>query len=224
MIPRINELQHLFHLYTITSPPLELLVKPRGDKLSRAGNREKYQSFPTGKASPRYVVSVMKRPETYVVRFPFKDNESILPDLVQKATDYGYAINQCAEFFRRIEDDDDTLRIDRAMYATIQRNPTLKDLLPEEALFWQLLEMSKGKQLYETTFEAPEECFEAAKRYALDTARRICEEGGIIYDEKQERIGILRREEISGRKLVCVSASASIKVETDRWQWSPSNK
>lgn len=202
-------------------PSLEFLVGPRGDKLSSHGNRMQYLSFPTGKASPRYVVSVMKKAKRYDAPLVFEEKDTSLPELIERATASGYTITQCERFFRKIERDGNALHADRSMYQMVKRDPTLKALLPEEGLFWQLLEMSRGKQLYETTFEAPEECFEAAKRYALDTARRICEEGGIIYDEKQESIGILRREEISRRNLVCVSASASIKVETDRWQWSP---
>jgi hypothetical protein len=215
---RINQLQYLFHLYTLETPPLEVIVGIRGDRLSSSENSVQYQSFPTGMASTRYVVSVMKESEVYLELLTVDPTEEILSEIIEDATFRSYTIAQCEELLEKIERDKNTLRADREMYRILQRDPSLKELFPERVLFWQLLELSKGKKVYETKFEAPQECAGDAKRYALHAARIICERtDGIIYDEEQDALGLLIKKE--KRRLVCVSVSRSVEAEYNQWKW-----
>ena len=218
---RINELRHLFDLYTVHAPSLELLIKPRGDKLREDGVLKEYITFPAGMATPRYFVSLLQKPRTYVSSLTELNDNSLLVDIIDELRNRSYPILAVTSLLRKIERDYDTLRADTEMYAIIAQNPELKEIFPEQALFWKLLELSQGQKIYETTFKAPEECFEEAKRYALHAARAICEaDTGIIYDESEDRIGILKQEENRNRRrLICVSASGVAAVETHRWEW-----
>ncbi|MEK6868283.1 MAG: hypothetical protein AABX98_05680 [Nanoarchaeota archaeon] len=220
MTLRINTLQYLFHLYTLNAPSLEVVVGPKADLLSKINGIERYLSFPRGMASPRYVVSYPRKPEVYSTDLVERKTKLFIDDLMSEAVDRNYTLVACSKLFPKIVRDKNNLRADRGMHRIFTQHPEIASWFPAEFFFWKLLEMSKGKKVYETIFEAPEECKEAAARYALHAARIICEQQqGVLYDEKQDKIGILRREETPKRELVCVSPSSSVVAERDRWDW-----
>ncbi|MBI5072901.1 hypothetical protein HZA99_03715 [Candidatus Woesearchaeota archaeon] len=219
MIQKINELRHLFDLYTLTTPPLDILVGSRADHLSGYNGVRQYVSFPTGRASPRYVVSLPTIPKMYTTPIIEDSDQSFIDDLVAEAVDRHYALIACHKLFQKIERDQNNLHADKRMYQIFTQHPEIALWFPEELLFWKILALGKGKRLYQTTFQAPEECVAEATRYALHAARIICEESqGILYDETEDRMAFLNKDHIPNRRLVCVSPR-TLPAEREYWNW-----
>lgn len=219
MTLKINPLHYLFHFYTLNAPPLEIIVGQRADLLSKNNGIERYLSFPRRTPSPRYVVSYPRKPKVYSTDLVEKKTRLFIDDLMTEAVGRNYTLIACSKLFPKIVRDKNTLRADRGMYRIFTAYPEIASWFPAEFLFWRILEMAKGKPVYETTFEAPEECLEEATRYALHAARTICEqERGFLYDQKEDKIGFLRTEEKPKRKFACVTPLV-IAAERDHWDW-----
>lgn len=218
MTQKINELRHLFDLYTSLAPPLEALVGPRVDKLSTNGTI-KYISFPTGRASPRYVVSFPTRPEMYTTPIIDHRGESFIDDLIREAVRNTYPVLACDKLFPKIARNQNNLHADREMYKIFTQYPEIESWFPAELLFWKILALGKGEKVYQTTFQAPEECEEEANRYALHAIRIICEkQEGLLYNETEDKMGFLNKDDIPTRRLVCVSPK-TLPIEREYWTW-----